>query len=35
LQEVPRADRARRQDHLARRIGPLDKSVARQLNERA
>ena len=27
LQDVRRADRARRQDHLARRIGPLDGST--------
>ena len=35
LQDVRRADRARRQDYLARRVGPLDGPVARKLSERA
>src|SRR5215469_12314993 len=32
LQNVRRADRTRRQDHFARRIGPLDDPVAREFD---
>jgi len=33
LQDVQRADRARRQDHLPRRIGPLDRTAGTAARE--